>query len=117
MRHVPGWEPWESYVNERLGLEATVASGSQFYDKGDGVDRGRGDWAFQVDAKYTDKLSFSVNRKLLADYVVRASMSGKRFALAVRCWGRGHHQPADYVVLPFEVFKEMLDIVKEKDCA
>lgn len=112
MRQVPGWQPWENYVNEQLGLEATVASGSQFYDKGDGVDRSRSEWAYQVDAKYTDKTSFSVNRKLLGDYVVRASMAGKKFAMAVRCWGRGHHQPEDYVIIPFRDFKALLEVAR-----
>lgn len=117
MRQIPGWSAWETYVNEKLGLEATVASGSQFYDKGDGVDRGQGDWAFQVDAKYTDKLSFPVNRRVLDQYVMRASMAGKRFVLAVRCWGRGHHQPSDFAVIPFELFLAMLERIREAENA
>jgi len=110
-----GWRPWESYVNLRLGLDPTVASGSQFYDKGDGVDRGRGDWAYQVDAKYTDKASFSVKSKEMNQWVTRARMAGKRFALAVRVWGRGFVQPSDYVVLPFEDFVELLEKAREAE--
>lgn len=114
---MPGWKPWETYVNERLGLDATVASGSQFYDKGDGVDRGRGEWAYQVEAKYTDKISFAVKGKELGQWVTRARMAGKRFALVVRVWGRGYAQPSDYVVLPFEDFVELLAALREAEHA
>lgn len=111
MRYTPGWAPWETHVNERLGLDATVASGSQFYDKGDGVDRGQGEWAYQVDAKYTERASFSIVPEMAA-WVTRAAMSGKKFALAVRIWPRGRPQPADYVVIPFEDFVELVDRVR-----
>jgi len=116
MRHVPGWQPWETYVNEQLGLDPTVASGSQFHDKGDGVDR-VGDWPFQVDSKYTDKLSYSIKTKDMRTWIDQAHRVGRHFALAVRCWARGYPQPHDYVVIEFELFKAMRDRIKELEDA
>ena len=61
MRAVPGWRNFEVYVNELLGLEGTIASGSQFHDPGDGVDRRHHtetDFALMVDAKYSERASF-----------------------------------------------------------
>ncbi len=117
MRHVPGWQPWESYVNEQLGLDPTVASGNQFYDKGDGVDRSQGEWAFQVDSKYTDKISFSTKAREMTQWATQAMSRGKQFVLAVRCWPRGYHQPVDFAVVPFDTFSSMLSRLKELELA
>lgn len=115
MRHAVGWAPWEIHVNEQLGLDPTVASGNQFHDKGDGVDRGNGDWAFMVDAKYTNKNSFSLRVREMAKYVTQARITGKRFALAVRIWPPGYQQPADYAVIPFDDFAALVARLKEAE--
>lgn len=115
MRHTPGWAPWETYVNEHLGLDPTVASGSQFYDKGDGVDRGNGDWAFQVDSKYTENVSFGLKFKDMLKYVQQANSRGKHFVLALRFWLKTSPRPTDFAVIPFELFIAMVEKIKELD--
>lgn len=108
MRHQIGWEAWEQRVNAELGLQPTLASGSQFHDKGDGVDRGQGEYAYMVDAKYTERISFSVG-PVMKKYVMQASMSGKKFALCVRLWARGQVTPQDYAVIPFDDFVDLVE--------
>lgn len=117
MRNQRGWRPFEDYVNELLGLDATVASGSQFYDKGDGVDRSESDFAIQADAKYTEGLSFSVSHKLMYQWATRARQSGKRFVLAVRLWSPVLNSPDDFVVLSLNDFAELLEKAREAESA
>lgn len=117
MRQARGWRPFEDYVNLLLGLDATVASGSQFYDKGDGVDRSESDFAIQADAKYTERLSFSINHKMMHQWAVRARQSGKRFVLAVRLWSPLLNTPDDFVVLSLSDFVELLEKARETEHA
>lgn len=117
MRQLRGWKPFEDHVNELLGLDATVASGSQFYDKGDGVDRSESEFAIQADAKYTERASFSVNHKLLHQWATRARQSGKRFVLAIRLWSPVLNSPDDFVVLSLSDFAELLEKAKEAEHA
>lgn len=118
MRHVLGWEAWESYVNSALRLSATVASGSQDHDPGDGVDRrhhSETGYALMVDAKYTERKSFSVNAKLLGQYVRRAAEMGKRFVLAVRLVDSGGLEVHDYVVVPLQDYVTLLETYREAE--
>lgn len=101
----------------RLGLSPTVASGSQFHDKGDGVDYGQDEWAFQVDAKYTEKISYSVKGRQFAEWLGQAVSRGKHFALVVRMWPRGQRQPDDLAVIPFELLVAMVQRLKELESA
>lgn len=116
MRTELGWEAWENCVNRLLGLDSTVASGNQAHDPGDGVDRrhhSETDYALMVDCKYTEQKSFSINAKLLAQYVRRAAEAGKRFVLPVRLvdgGGRGVH---DYIVVPLQDYVELLETYRE----
>jgi hypothetical protein len=114
VRAVRGWRAFEDHVNALLGLDPTVASGSQFYDKGDGVDRSEGDFAIQVDAKYTEAKSFSVNGKLLTQWCQRAQLSGKRFVLAVRLWNPSLNSGDDYAVIRLDDLAELLEKAKER---
>lgn len=116
MRRELGWEAWESYANRALGLSATVASGSQAHDPGDGVDRrhhSETDYALMVDCKYTEKKSFSLNGKLMAQYVQRAAEAGKRFILPVRLVDRGGLEVHDYVVVPLQDYVTLLETYRE----
>lgn len=108
MRHTKGWRSWEVQVNDELGLDPTVASGSQFHDKGDGVDRSQSGYAYQVDAKYTESGSYSIT-KTMAQWTNQAARSGKKFALCVRIWPRIQAVPSDYAVIPFDDFVDLLD--------
>ncbi|ACH62164.1 hypothetical protein MYRNA_195 [Mycobacterium phage Myrna] len=114
MRQQPGWEAWESHVNETLGLSGTAGSGNQWYEKGDGVDKSDSEYAFQVESKYTEQTGFRVT-KVVGDYAKQAAMAGKKFALCVRIWGRGQKQPSDYAVIPFEVFVDLVERAKEAE--
>lgn len=112
MRPQPGWEAWEKHVNETLGLSATAASGSQWYEKGDGVDKSDSEWAFQVDAKYTDKASRSISIKEWDGLGKLARMAGKKFAIPVRLWPRGALGPTDLVVISLEDFAALVCAAK-----
>jgi len=114
MRHQPGWSAWESYVNETLGLSATAGSGNQWHEKGDGVDPSDSEYAFQVESKYTEQAGFRVG-KVVADYARQAAMHGKKFALCLRIWSRGQKTPADYAVIPFEVFVDLVQRAKASE--
>lgn len=113
MSKEPGWEAWESFVNEQLGLRPTPGSGNQWYSKGDGIDGSDSEYAVMVESKYTEKASFSINTKLLCNYRDIAFMAGRKFALCVRLWGRGQRQPADFAVIPFDMFVDLIEKAKE----
>lgn len=116
MRTELGWEAFEAYVNRALGLSATVASGSQAHDPGDGVDRrhhSETGYALMVDAKYCERKSFPLNAKLLGQYVRRAAEMGKRFVLAVRLVDSGGLEVHDYVVVPLQDYVTLLETYRE----
>lgn len=116
MRHDLGWAAWESYINRLLGLDSTLASGSQAHDVGDGVDRrhhSETDYALMVDCKYTEQKSFSVNAKLMAQYVRRAAENGKSFLLPVRLSDTSTKQVHDYVVVPLQDYVMLLESYRE----
>jgi hypothetical protein len=117
---MPGWEAWEDEVNKALGLSSTVGSGSQAYDPGDGTDRRHHsvtDYALQVDAKYTERTSFSLNSKLIRQWSDRALAQGKRFVLPVRFWTKGSNAPEDYVVIPFDDFVGLVECYRRSEAA
>lgn len=112
MRHELGWEAWERYVNAALGLDGTVASGSQAHDLGDGVDRrhhSETDYALMVDCKYTERKSFSFSGQLLSQYVRRAAEVGKSFALPVRLVDKREKTVKDFVVVPFQDYVMLVE--------
>lgn len=116
MRPLLGWEAWERYVNAALRLDATIASGSQAHDPGDGVDRrhhSETDYALMADAKYTEQKSFSVNAKLMGQYVRRAAEMGKRFVLPVRLVDIRTKTVDDYVVVPLQDYVSLLETYRE----
>ena len=120
MRHELGWAAFESYVNRLLKLDSTIASGSKAYDVGDGVDRrhhSETDYALMVDAKYTERKSFSVNAKLMSQYVRRAAEAGKRFALPVRLVDIRTKNVDDYVVIPLQDYAALLETYREVERA
>lgn len=107
-----GWEAWERYVNAALGLDSTVASGSQAHDPGDGVDRrhhSETGYALMVDAKYTERKSFPVNGRLMSQHVRRAAEAGKSFALPVRLVDKATGRLEDFIVVPFEDYRMLLE--------
>jgi hypothetical protein len=112
MHQQPGWEHWESHVNDRLGLMGTAGSGNQWYEKGDGVDHSDSEYAFQVESKYTEQGSFSLKYKLTGKYAEQAALAGKKFAQCIRIWPRGTVKPQDYAVIPFEVFVDLVERAK-----
>lgn len=109
----PGWEVWEKRVNEDLGLTPTAASGSQWYQKGDGVDPSDSEHAYQVDAKYTEKASRSIGYKEFKQLANQAAFAGKKFALPIRIWPRGQVSPADLAVITFEDFVDLVEKAKK----
>jgi hypothetical protein len=118
VRRELGWEAWEAYVNGALSLDRTVASGSQAHDVGDGVDRRHHSetrYALMVDAKYTERKSFPVNARLLAQYVRRAAEAGKSFALPVRLVDKATAEVEDFIVVPFQDYVMLLETYREAE--
>jgi hypothetical protein len=115
----PGWKAFEAYVAELLGLDATCSSGSTWHDKGDAVSRDRNDpFPLYAEAKYTEKLSFSLKLNDLMNYSARAAQVGKRFILPLRFGHRTKGQSLDYVVLSLHDFAELLSLATpERDWA
>ncbi len=118
MRTALGWEAWEDQVNSDLGLSKTIASGSQAHDPGDGVDRRHyteTEWPLQVDAKFTTKGSYSVNRKFMRESWERAATAGQAFVLPLRFADadKGVGQTEDYVVLTYNDFQGLLQAQRE----
>lgn len=109
-----GWEAHERDLQERLGLDATICSGNQFYDSGDAVDNdGSSCWPLWVDGKYTAAKSYSIKRDEIDSLRRRAELLGKRFLLAIRFFDvRSPRLCADYVVLTLEDYEEMLKKVR-----
>lgn len=110
-----GWETWENFVNNQLGLSSTAGSGNQWFEKGDGIDKSDSEWAYMVDAKFTDKGSRSVSIKEWTSLAKQAWMAGKKFALPVRLWPAKNHQPTDLVVISFEDFCALVTAAKEEE--
>ena len=112
MRQALGWAAFESYVNGKLGLTATLASGSQAHDPGDGTDyrhHSETDYALQVDAKYTVRGSFSVNRRFMRSSWERAVAQGKAFALPLRFANERTGDIEDWVVIPFDDYVALVE--------
>lgn len=109
-----GWQEHERYTAEVLGLEMTIASGSQYHDPGDAVTRGHYSETSQwiSDAKYTERKSFAVNAEFMKKWVERAGEQGKRFLLPLRFSRKnqwGDWEGEDYVVLQLDDFAELLE--------
>lgn len=108
-----GWKAHESYVARLLGLDQTSASGSQWHDPGDSVDRSHpslNDFALVVDCKCTGTASYSLKRQMLHDWCLKAHEMGKRFALPIRFEER--ERDSDYILLRLDDFAELLERAK-----
>jgi hypothetical protein len=107
------FEKHEKHVQELLGLDATIASGSKFHDPGDGVSRNHyldEIYRLYAEAKCTEQKSFSLKREDVASYAQRAREYGKTFCMPIRfvepeCY-------TDYVVLRLEDFAEILSLAQ-----
>lgn len=104
-----GWKHFEADMARDLGLEQTLASGSKFFDPGDAVTRGHAPFPIYADAKYTERLSYSVRRAEMENHIQRADELGKRMVLPVRIWPRAQLWPLDLAVLQLHDLKELLD--------
>ena len=109
----PGWQRFETHVNSLLGLDATAASGATWKDKGDGSTRNNYEepWSLLVDAKTTEKGSYSLNRKFLEDMRKVAIQDGKTFALPLRFLT----EPAsvDWVTIPLEDYAYLVEELRK----
>jgi hypothetical protein len=110
----PGWQEFETHVQQLLGLDSTPASGGRFHAPGDAVDHHhptQSRFPLFADCKFTQRLSFSLNRHFLLQQSERAVELGKRFILPLRFW---HHHNAyeDYVVLRLDDFAELMDLAR-----
>jgi len=95
----PTWEAFESDVAELFGLRRTITSGNKFFDPGDAVSPPDDPFPLYVDAKYTERLSYSLKLKDLQNYRDQAAHLGKHLVLPLRFWPRGQHGPQDFAVV------------------
>lgn len=102
----------ETTVCDLLDLSPTVASGSQWHDLGDGVERNSySHWPIMMDAKCTVQKSYSIQRGWFKQQVDRATIAGKRFILPLRFVDE-NSQHDDYVVMPLDDYAELLDAAR-----
>lgn len=109
----PDWERFEEHVQRVLKLSRTIASGSRHYDPGDAVNKKHyedEEFRFIADAKCTSARVFTLQDKMLRQWVERARKDGKRFCLPLRF----QTEMEDYVVLSLDDFAEMLVAANEK---
>ena len=110
-----GWKAHEAYVQKILNLDSTIASGNQYHDPGDGVDRSHpneNSFALIVDAKCTSTKSFSLKSEFLREWRDKAMMLGKRFAMPIRFEDLANDRQEDYILLTLDDFAELLGIVR-----
>ena len=105
------WRDHEAEIQKVLGLSSTIASGAKYHDPGDAADHDR-DSPFPLiaDCKCTERGSYSLNRKALAQWADKAAEVGKRFILPVRFWSRDTCD--DYVVVSLHDFAELLYLAR-----
>lgn len=109
----PDWRRAEREINDALSVDATAASGSTPYDKGDGTTREHpldaDRFQLQVDEKSTKHRSYAINLSYMEECVHRAAAEGKIFLLPVRFQpDMDRDDVYDYVVLRLEDFRFML---------
>lgn len=109
----PDWRRAEREINDALSVDATVASGSTPYDKGDGTTREHPSdddrFQLQVDEKSTKHRSYAINLNYMEECVHRAAAEGKIFLLPVRFQpDMDRDEVYDYIVLRLEDFRFML---------
>ena len=97
------WELWEEKVQKALGLRGTISSGSKFYDLGDGVTPIDHPIPFIIDAKSTEKNSYSVNATLMQEWENKAAEQGQMFGLPIRF----EKTDQEYMVVSFEDFQTL----------
>ena len=106
----------EAYVQKLLGLSSTISSGNKWHDPSDGIDRrhySETDFAFAVDCKCTETYGFRLTRRTLRDWVNKAALLGKRFAMPIRfVYEDGNVE--DYVLLTLNDFAEMLEEIRDR---
>ena len=111
MTERPDWQKFEKDANAKLGLDATVTSGSKWYDKNDGTTRGHPlDNIFMLDAdeKSTKHRAYSLSVDFLESNRRRSVLAGKTFVLPVRFELESHD--SDWVVLNLEDFTSLVGI-------
>jgi len=99
----------EKYVQDILGLDATVASGRLFTDPGDGVSREHyldQRYRLYAEAKSTSHKMFTIKRDIIAQYARRAVENGKMFCMPIRFIQESG--AADYVLLRLIDFSDIL---------
>lgn len=107
----PDWRRAEREMNAKLGVEATAASGSQWWQKGDGETSGHphdtDGFRFQVDEKSTRRRTYSIDSVQLSSWCRRAAADGRVFLLPVRFEARSGDD-LDFVVLRLDDFRFLL---------
>lgn len=104
------WEKHEADVQELLGLDSTIASGTKWYDQGDATSNTNpqdDQFPIMLDCKATIQKSYSMDKVYLNQWRTKALLLGKRFLLPVRFVDdEGEH---DWCVVPLGDLAELLD--------
>ena len=106
----PAWAVWEETVNSALGLRGTISSGSKWYDPADGVTPEGHPIPMMLDAKSTERKSFSLRHDMLNEWESRAAEQGKLFGLPIRFENAAGNR--DFMVLSFTDFESLWSIAQ-----
>ena len=109
----PEWEKFETHVQRLLGLRETIASGTKWYDPGDGTTDKESQFTFLTDAKCTESKSWSVTLQFLTQWVEKSALFGHRFLMPLR-FITDQREYEDFVVLPLDDFAEILEQAEEE---
>lgn len=110
----PEWEKFELHAQSLLGLRGTIASGTKWYDPGDGTSEREGIlFPFMTDAKCTRSKSWSVSLQFLEQWTRKSSEFGKRFLMPLR-FITDQMEYRDYVILTLDDFAEIVEAAEEE---
>lgn len=114
----PKWEKWEKEIQALYGLDSAPGSGNQFNAPGDAVNNTNpheSSFRLFIDCKYTEKLSYSLTRRLWETWSERAAEHGKRPAIAIRWDNEMLLHPKDVVVIDPNDLAELIAKAEKLD--
>lgn len=102
----------EARLSETVGFKMTPGSGNQHWPggKGDGSHS-----VFMFEAKETQRSSISINQTVLAKLCREAATVGKEPALIMSAYGLEDPIPKDWVAVPAELFRYLLEKLEESN--
>jgi len=113
----PAWEKFEHDVQDLLNLRSTPGSGNQWHDVSDGRSRSEDPYKLMVDCKHTERSTYSLAQKTLAQWWDKAAILGYRVAIPVRFDGNHSYiehrsAPKEWVTVSLDDYAELVDAIR-----